>query len=113
MEQTEQCPCLAGDFYYEHFESKYLGMDEDYGETTVFKCRRCGRHWLEYFMQYEGMTAAGRWFRGLVTPEVAASATAQSTTSILEGLECYYRGGSAFGGSIVKVRSGQLKFWLE
>ena len=111
-DQPEDCECLKGNFYYTKFERRDLGMDDDYGEASIHRCKNCGRYWLHYLMEYEYLTAAGRWFRGLVTPDVAASVDAQSTKRALEDLEWYYRGGSAFGGEIAKVKAGQLKYWL-
>ncbi|HEY6249232.1 MAG TPA: hypothetical protein VI685_04690 [Candidatus Angelobacter sp.] len=112
-QNSPECPCLEGDVYYENFESNGLGLDSNYGEVTIFRCRRCGCFWLNYLMEYEHLTAAGRWFRGLITPEVANSLKANDAQQVLEGLEWYFRGGSAFQGKIVKVPSGQLKFWLQ
>lgn len=111
-QQPGDCECLKGDFYYLNFETKSLGADSNYGEASIDRCKRCGRYWLHYLMEYEYLTAAGRWFRGIVTPEVAASATAESATRILEGLEWYFRGGSAFGGKVTRTSPGQLRYWL-
>jgi len=106
------CKCLAGDFYYTNFDRRELGMDSEYGEVSVDRCKWCGRYWLTYLMEYEHLTAAGRWFRGVVTPEIASSLTAQSAKQILEGLEWYFRGGSAFDGKVIRTSPGQLKHWL-
>src|SRR5438128_2441087 len=82
----DECPCLRGEVDYRDFETRVLGVDRDYGETSILRCRRCGRHWLEYFVEYEYLTASGRWLRGVITPEIAASAKAASAKRILEGL---------------------------
>lgn len=116
MEDTgptqSECPCLQGDVYYRNFEEKALGSDSDYGEASILRCKRCGRYWLHYLMEYEYLTAAGRWFHGLITPEIGESATAANARNILESLEWYFRGGSAFGGKITRTKSGDLKYWL-
>ena len=112
METQQKCPCLDGETYYENSEARDLGVDRDFGEARIWRCRRCGRYWLEYMVEYEYLTAAGRWFRGIITPETAASAEAASAKKILEGLEWYFRGGSAFGGKPIKTAPGQLKYWL-
>jgi hypothetical protein len=112
MEQQQECPCLEGDTYYQNFEERSLGQDGDLGEATVWRCKRCGRYWLEYHVEYEHLTAAGRWFRGVVAPEVAGSADAASAKRILEGSGWYFRGGSAFGGKVTKTVPGHLKYWL-
>ena len=104
----EDCACVKGDFFY-LFERKDLGIDKDYGEASINRCKRCGRYWLNYLMEYDYLTSAGRWFCGIVTPDVAASATAESATKILEGLEWYFRGGSGFGGKVTRTSAGQLR----
>lgn len=106
------CPCLQADFYYQKFEKKPVGVDDDYGEVSIDRCKRCGRYWLHYLMEYEYLSRSGRWFRGPITPEMAASATAATAKSILESLEWYFCGGSAFGGKVTRINSGQLKYWL-
>lgn len=106
------CSCLQGDFYYQKFENKSLGVDSDYGEVSIDCCKRCGRYWLHYLMEYEYLSRSGRWFRGLITSTMAASATAATAKSMLESLEWYFRGGSAFGGKVIRTNSGQLKYWL-
>ena len=111
-QSAKECPCLQGDVYYQSFEQRPLGSDSNYGETTILRCKRCGSYWLHYLMEYEYLTAAGRWFHGLITPEIAASATAENARNILEGLEWYFRGGSAFGGKVSRTKSGDLKYWL-
>ncbi len=109
---SHDCDCFHGNFHYENFERRELGMDDDYGEVSIHKCRSCGGFWLHYLMEYEHLTASGRWFRGMITPEAAASAKASSARKILESLEWYFRGGSAFGGQVIRTQSGQLKYWL-
>lgn len=113
MEQQQECPCLEGDTYYQNFDERALGADRDFGEASVWRCKRCGRYWLEYHVEYEYLTAAGRWFRGVITSEAAASARAESAKQILEGLDWYFRGGDAFGGQVTKTSPGQLKYWLS
>jgi hypothetical protein len=112
MPEQNDCPCLQGDVYHQSFEGKSLGMDDDYGEVSIKRCKRCGRYWLHYLMEYEYLTRAGRWFRGLITPEMAASVTTATAKSTLESLDWYFRGGSAFGGKVIRTNSGQLKYWL-
>ena len=110
-QNPQECPCLSGDVDYQNFEDKFVGVDGDFGEVTVSQCKRCGQFWLHYLMEYEHLTAAGRWFRGPITPKVAASVTAANATKLLEKLDWYFRGGSAFGGTF-RTSPGQLKQWL-
>jgi hypothetical protein len=111
--QQEECSCLNEDTCYQDtVQVEFLGVDRDFGESKILKCRRCGRYWLHYFIEYEYLTAAGRWFCGVITPETAACADAASAKKILEGLDWYFRGGSAFGGKAIKTPAGQLERWL-
>lgn len=107
-----ECPCLEGDTQHLGFEQRHVGVDSDFGEVTVERCRRCGRYWLHYLVEYEYLTAAGRWFRGILSPEAAASMKAASAKKTLETLDWYFRGGSAFGGKVIRTSPGQLKYWL-
>jgi len=107
-----ECPCLAGETYYQNFDSRLVGTDSDYGEVTVLRCKRCGQFWLHYLMEYEYLTAAGRWFHGPITPEIAASVKPGTAREVLEALDWYFRGGSAFGGKVIKTLPGQLKQWV-
>ncbi len=111
MNQTE-CPCLEGEMGRQGFEVRDVGVDDDFGEVSVERCGRCGRFWLRYFIEYEYLTASGRWFRGVISPEAAVSVTPASAKATLEKLDWYFRGGSAFGGAVLKTSSGQLKYWL-
>ena len=111
-QNPQECPCLLGDTFYQDFEERSVGVDRDFGEVTVSRCKRCGQLWLHYLMEYEYLTGAGRWFRGPITPKVAASVTSTNATKVLESLEWYFRGGSAFGGKVIRTSPGQLKQWL-
>ncbi|MDP8979019.1 MAG: hypothetical protein M3O35_00350 [Acidobacteriota bacterium] len=110
MQPSAECPCLAGE--QRESENRFVGVDSDYGEVSVIRCKRCGRFWLRYFIEYEYLTASGRWFRGVITPEIAAAMEPEAAKEVLEGLEWYFRGGSAFGGEVIRTAPGQLKYWL-
>jgi hypothetical protein len=60
-------------------------------------------------MEYEHLTAAGRWFRGPITAKMAASANASNAKKTLEKLDWYFRGGSAFGDEVVRTSPGKLR----
>jgi len=70
-----ECPCLVQKLIC--FEKKSVDVDDDYGEVTLWTCRRCGRIWLHYFIEYEYLTAAGRMFTGVLSPAAAARVTAK------------------------------------
>jgi hypothetical protein len=111
QQNIEACPCLEGDSFFQNFDQRDVGVDEDFGEVSIDRCRRCGRYWLQYHIEYEYLSRSGRWFRGLIAPEVAASVESARAKKILEGLGWYFRGGSAFGGKVTKTQ-GPLKYWL-
>src|SRR2546430_4449245 len=90
-QNPQECPCLSGDTSYQDFEDRLVGVDRSFGEVTVSQCKRCGQFWLHYLMEYEYLTAAGRWFRGPITPKIAASVTAANATKVLEELDWYFR----------------------
>lgn len=91
-------------------ERREAGVDDRYGEVTVFRCTRCGRCWLRYFIEYEYLSASGRWFEGEISPAVAASLTANDAVGVFATMESYLRGGSAF--TAVRRTTGPLEPWL-
>lgn len=68
-------------------EKRSVGADDQYGEVTVFRCTRCGRSWLHYFMEYEYLSAAGRWLEGEISPEVAASLKPNEAVQLFDKME--------------------------
>ena len=111
-QDTEKtCICLEGETYFENFERRFVGVDTAYGEVSVVRCKNCGRYWLNYLMEYEYLSRAGRWFRGVVAPEIASGVKPEEAKNILQNLEWYFRGGSAFGGKVTKTQ-GPLDLWL-
>jgi len=99
------CRCMTPPFNYRDFEEAPVGCDETngrYGDVAIETCRACGSLWLTYRVTYEGFSRSGRWYRGLVSAEVAAAATPETAVAVLEGLEWYFAGGSYFGSSGAK-----------
>lgn len=102
QDQDENCACLTPPFHHADFDSRHLGTDAAngrYAEVSIDTCRRCGRTWLLYLVEYEAVPHSGRWYRGLVTPAVAAGVTPDSAARVLEGLPWRFRGGSFFGAT--------------
>jgi hypothetical protein len=99
------CTCLAGDFQHDRFERTFLGTDDLYAEISVDRCLTCGRHWLHYFLEYESVTASGRWYRGLIGQDVAFSH--RNAAAIFAQLGEYWAGGSRFDGKVHR-RSGPI-----
>jgi len=86
-------------------ERTFLGTDDRYAEISVDQCRGCGRNWLCYQLEYEHLSRSGRWYRGLIGPEVAFSH--RNAATIFEQLRDYWAGGSYFDGK-VQLRSGPI-----
>ncbi len=107
------CPCLSGDVFYLNFDERALGDDCLGGEVSVLRCKHCGQFWLHYLMEYPHLTGGGRWIRGAITPELAASAKPEAARGLLESLDWYFRGGSAFNGVTTKTTPGNLALWLS
>jgi hypothetical protein len=111
--KSPECLCFAGDVFCDNFDARALGEDSRGGEVTVLRCKRCGQFWLDYLMEYPHLTAAGRWIHGPITPEMAAYASAEAAREILEKQAWYFRGGSAFDGTITRTVAGHLDLWLS
>ncbi|HZP33672.1 MAG TPA: hypothetical protein VFB23_09970 [Candidatus Acidoferrales bacterium] len=105
------CPCLDAETHFCGFEKKAIGIDEQYGEVAVWTCKNCGRKWLHYFVEYEYLTGAGRMFTGIISPAVLAGITAGNAVDAFEAMDWYFRGGSAFGDTLLRT-TGSLKPWL-
>lgn len=99
MSRQRNCVCMTPPFSYSDFRTKDIGTDETkgrFGDVSIETCRKCKRKWLRYFMEWEWYSESGRWYRGLVSDEVAGTVTPETAVAILEGLEWYYCGGSYF-----------------
>ncbi len=90
---------------YTQFEKTFLGTDDVYAEVSVDHCKQCGRDWLYYHLEYESFTGSGRWYRGLIGPEVAFSH--RNAALVFAQLPEYWAGGSHFEGR-VHLRNGPL-----
>jgi hypothetical protein len=87
---ADACRCLDGWDRSTDFDERALGEDPQRGrfaDVTMQRCRRCGRLWLRYFFEFEAFSNSGRWYRGLVSPELAATVTAENAAAILESLD--------------------------
>jgi hypothetical protein len=87
-------------FTYRDYDSRPIGVDETngrFGEVSVDTCKACGRMWLHYFVEYAFFPKSGRWYRGLVTPEMVESLTPERAPELLASLPRHFYGGSFFG----------------
>ncbi len=96
---TPDCRCMTPPFMYWDFDTASVGVDMTngrHGEVTLETCKACGRLWLRYFVEYESFSQSGRWYRGLVTPEMVESLTPERAPELLQSLHWYFSGGSYF-----------------
>ncbi len=104
-ERPTSCACLRGEFRPETLERTFLGTDDLYAEISVDRCTSCGRNWLHYLLEFESVPRSGRWYRGLIGPEVAFSH--RNAGAIFAQLGDYWAGGSHFDGAVHR-RSGPI-----
>ena len=94
-----ECRCATPPIDHRDYEAADMGVDDDHGrfaDVRIDRCRWCGRLWLHYQHELEAFSRSGRWYRGVVTPEQAAGATAANALSILAKLPWHLYGGSFF-----------------
>jgi hypothetical protein len=104
-DRTTTCDCLEGKLDPTKLDRTFLGTDERSAEVLVERCGRCGRNWLCYQLEDEHVPRSGRWYRGLIGPDIAFSH--RNAASIFGQLRDYWAGGSHFDGN-VHLRSGPL-----
>jgi hypothetical protein len=103
--------CSPADNLRHALERRGVGIDDQYGEVTVLRCSRCGRCWLHYFIEYEYLTASGRWLEGEIAPDVAARVNARKAVALFDQMPWFYCSGSAFGDKLRRV-TGPASTWL-
>ena len=98
---AEDCTCLEPESYRDDFERTVLGLDRTTGsglaEVSIDRCRRCGRLWLHYFLEYPDVAESSRWYRAPITPEMAREVAPQSALALLESLPWRLQGGAYYG----------------
>ena len=93
------CNCMKPPFYHSEFDSSDIGVDKTngrFGQVSLKTCKRCGRKWLHYQIEYEAFSGSGRWYRGLISDDLLKTVTPESAVVILEGLDWHFYGGSYF-----------------
>ncbi len=99
MQSSEECACLDPEQRSE-WERRSVGVDETkgrFGEVSLERCARCRRVWLCYFVEYEGFSRSGRWFRAVVSEEEAARVRPETAAELLASKPWHIYGGSYFG----------------
>jgi len=93
------CICYSPPFWYDDYDSQDIGIDETNnrnGEVSIKTCKKCGRKWLHYLVEYWFYKDTGRWYRGLIAENMEHSITAENAVTILDSLECRFEGGTYF-----------------
>lgn len=101
----DDCSCLSGRMHYSEYDRTELGTDGRHADVTAHRCKKCGRIWLNYYLEEEAFAGSGRWYRGLIPPGTAV--TAENAAALFGQIDGYFAGGSHFGGEI-RRRSGPL-----
>jgi GTP pyrophosphokinase len=97
---AEDCTCFEPESFRDDFERTVLGLDRTsgrLGEVSLDRCRRCGRVWLHYFVEYPEVPDSSRWYRAPVTVEMAQAVTPQGAVALLESLPWRLQGGAYYG----------------
>ncbi|HYJ79632.1 MAG TPA: hypothetical protein VEW03_08540, partial [Longimicrobiaceae bacterium] len=68
-----------------------------FGEVSTRTCRKCGRRWLHYAVEYEAYSGSGRWYAGLLPEGIGATIKPEHAVSVIEQLPWHVCGGSYFG----------------
>ena len=105
------CICLNEPLTFDQYNQvRFVGVDETkgrFGEVNIWQCKRCGQHWLHYLVEYEAFPKSGRYFMGLITPELAETLSPDAAVDYLNKLEWHFYGGSYFDGKKGKSK-GQV-----
>jgi len=94
-----ECRCQTPPFDYRDYVSAPVGIDKTngrFGDVSIETCKQCGASWLHYLVEYEAFTKSGRWYRGLMTPEIQRTVTAHNAVDVIARLPWYFYGGSYF-----------------
>lgn len=97
---SSQCICLKLPLPFDHYrEVKNVGEDKTngrFGTVTIRECLHCKRLWLHYFVEYEVYSRSGRYYMGLIIPDMVEKITAETAVDYLNNLDWTLYGGSFF-----------------
>ena len=93
------CLCHTLPPYYTNYHYSYWGQDDTNGrfaDISRMECIHCGTIWLKYHVEFESFSYSGRWYMGIVTPEILETLSPGTVVDYLEHLDRYIYGGSYF-----------------
>jgi hypothetical protein len=99
MQLHEDCACMEEQCPKGAFEVTPLWREQGNGilsHIEVWRCSKCDSHWLRYSTEHESNIAWGKWFRGPITAEAAAGATAESAAEAFGKMPWHFYGGAYF-----------------
>jgi hypothetical protein len=107
-ELNDTCICFKIPLYYKDFDIEKFGTDNNYydAQITLETCKHCGRKWLNYLVEWEWYTRAGRWYRGIISDGDLKAITPDRVKRYLEQLDWYIRGGSFYDSYGIYARGG-------
>ena len=108
------CPCEDPEAPRGLLSSHRGGVDETWGrfaDVTISRCRRCGQHWVKYQLEYEAFSRSGRWARGKIDADLAATIAVEEVAEHINALPAYIAGGSYFG-STGQIRRGRMPWGI-
>jgi hypothetical protein len=101
------CPCLThGPRVLDIADERYIDRDDTDGrfaDLSFQLCARCGRGWINYLVEREDLTAAGRWVAALIDPDTAMIISAGEAAEYIGNAPWRRTGGSAFGGVVRRI----------
>lgn len=95
------CQCTTK-YPFQNATVQDLGLDSDFAEVSVERCKVCGQYWLRYFYENEAFSRSARWYLGAIESSEAESVTIQSARAVLESLGSYFQGGRWFGEGVAQ-----------
>jgi hypothetical protein len=96
------CRCMAPPFSAEDYRIAPIGTDQAdgrFGDVSIATCKVCGKQWLHYQVEYEAFEKSGRWYRGVIAPEMEQAIRPETALAVLGQMEWYFAGGSYFESS--------------
>lgn len=103
MDDLPTCKCMTPPLSYLDFEDApgvpSFRDDKWGGEVSVERCKHCGTHWLQYFIEYPAFTSSGRWCRAPVTEDDLRELTSDAVLGFVAHRPRYLYGGSYFNST--------------